>query len=213
MNSLWHINKGATRPYCSVESSKFVVFRGNQLHKMFLHQFFMLPQGGFHIGIHHTLLGKIFLNTVVYHLRIILGTHTCQGSLLRLWNTQTVKGGFDILRYILPFASHLGIRLYIGNNLIHIQLRQIRPPGRQSHVVIYLQSLQAPFQHPLGIMLPSRYIPHHILRQTLLRFVGRMVLIANIIEGTLYIINKGFIFVFHNSYLNSLRLPQPAPDG
>ena len=87
MNSLWHINKGATRPYCSMESSKFVVFRGNQLHKMLLHQLLMLPQGGFHIGIHHTLLGKIFLNTVIYYLRIILSTYTCQRSLLCLWNT------------------------------------------------------------------------------------------------------------------------------
>ena len=213
MNSLWHINKGAARPYSSMKSSKFMVFRRNQLHKMFLHQLLMLSQGSFHISIHHTLLGEIFLNAVIYHLRIILSTYTCQRSLLCLWNTQTVKGGFDILWYILPFASHLSIRLYIGNNFIHIQLRQIRPPGRQSHVVIYLQSLQAPFQHPLGIMLPDRYIPHYIFSKSFLGFIGRIILIANIIEGTLYIINKGFIFVFHNSYLNSLRLPQPAPDG
>ena len=214
MDSLRHIDKGATRPYSTVKSRKFVILWRNQLHKVFLYQILIIPQGSFHIRINHTLLYQIFLNTVIYHLRIILGTYASQGGLLCLWNTQAVKGGFNVLRYILPLAGHLGIRLYIGNDFIHVQLREIRTPGRQPHGVVYLQCLQAAFQHPLRIMLADRNIPYYILGKALLGFVGRVILIADVVQCTLYIINKSLVFCFHLNYLNPPEpLPQPAPCG
>ncbi len=87
MYSLRHINKGTAGPYGTVKGSKFVILWWNQLHKVFLYQILIIPQGCFHIRIYNTLLYQILLDAMVYHLRIILGTYTGQGGLLCLRNS------------------------------------------------------------------------------------------------------------------------------
>ena len=142
-----------------------MVFGRHQGHEIFFDNLLMLPQGRLHIRIDDPLLHQILLNGVVNHLGVILGAHAPQGFLLCLGDAQAVKGILDILRHLLPVPGHLGIRLHVSDNLVHVQLGNIRPPGGQGQTVIHSQGFQAELQHPLRVVLPLGNIPDNLLRK------------------------------------------------
>ena len=106
-----------------------MVLRGNQLHKMLLDHFRIRSvHGRFQVRIDHAHSCHFFSYIVIDQLGIILRTNAGKRLPLCLRDPEALEGVLDILRHILPVSGHLALRLYIGNDIVHLEAVDGRPP-------------------------------------------------------------------------------------
>ena len=115
-----NIYKGAARPNGTMKSCPFMICRRNQCHPIFFYDFLMFMKSSFNICINDTLFNKIFLNTVIYNLRVILSTYTSKRCFFCFRNTKSIKCTLNVIRHFIPIALHINLRFYICINMFHI---------------------------------------------------------------------------------------------
>ena len=128
LDPLGHVDKRTARPYSAVQRHEFMGCRREESHKILAYNIAVLLQRRLHICVDDPLLHKRLLNRVIDHLRIVLRTNACMRRLLRLRNPKPIKCLLDILGHLVPAPCHFSIWLNIGHDMIHIEIRQIRPP-------------------------------------------------------------------------------------
>ena len=136
MNTLRYIDEGTAGPYGIVKGRKFMVIRSDELSEIRFDQFRVFLDCRLEIHVNNALFFQFLLDIVVYHFRIVLGTYTGQGLLLRFRNTKTVEGFPDIFRKILPPGLHVRLRTDVSIDMFHIELRNIRRPGWNIQFII-----------------------------------------------------------------------------
>ena len=148
-----------------------MILRRHKCHEVFFDNILMLTHSSLHIGVDNTLLDHILLNGMIDNLRVVLRADATQRRFLSLRNPQTVKRIFDILRNFFPASRHLGIRLDISDNIIHMEFLKARPPARQLKGIVDRQRVQAKIQHPLRFMLTHRNVADYLLCKSAMGFV------------------------------------------
>ena len=174
-----------------------MVRRRHELHEMSLNDIPVFPQCRFKVRVDDALLHQLFLNTVVYDFRIVLGSYAGQGRLFRLGNPQSVEGVLDVVGHVVPAGFHLRIGPNIGNDVVHMEFADIGTPNRIFQMVKNIQRFQTEIEHPFRFFFFCRNSPDDVFRQAGLGFIG----IGKVLFKVIYIaeIRKRFdrpAFVF-----------------
>ena len=139
IDALGHVDEGAARPDGAVQRRKLVILRRHELHEVLLDQILVFDERRFHIGVDNALLHETFLYAVVDDFRIVLCADTRERRLLRFGDAESIERILDVLGNFLPVSCHLRIRAHVGDDLIHIQLRKIRPPRGKRYLIVRLE--------------------------------------------------------------------------
>ena len=122
LHALRHIHKRASRPYCTMQSRKFVIPRCNKLHEIFSHHVGIFAfHGALNIHVNNALLRHLRAHVMINKLRVILRTHACKRFPFRLWYAQPFKCVLYILWNVLPVVLHFRVWSYICGNIVHIK--------------------------------------------------------------------------------------------
>ena len=179
-----------------------MVARCDELHKILVHHVGVFTlECALHVGVDDTLCSYLVADVVIHELGIVLCTDAGKRFALRLRDTETLKGVFNILWDVLPVVFHVGLGANIGRNVVHIQSLDGRPPVRNRHLVIDLQRLQPELLHPDRIVLFLGELVDDLRRQALLHIV---LFVADVIDAAVNVRNLTF-------FLHSDRLAFSLP--
>ena len=178
-----HIDEGTAGPDRSVQRGELVVRGRYQLHEMIAdHVRVGAVQRTLQVGVNDALLSDFLLDIVIDQLGVVLRTDAGERFALCLRDTQLLKSVLDVFGDIFPVGLHAGVVAHIGDDIVHIQTVDLRPPVRHVGAVIDLEGFQAEFPHPVRVVfLPGNGF-HDLRRQAFVHLVGVSVLIAEIIE-------------------------------
>ena len=158
----------------------------------------MLAQAVLYRKKNDALFLEVFEDRVVDHLRFILGAHPCQELSFGFGYSQFVEGVLDGIRDILPGTFRSFGRFYIVKDIVQVQPRNIRTPGRHRTAEEMFQRLQTEIQHPLRLTLHAGNILDHFPAQALFGlkkvvfFVMKTVLILTNVFQNLRVFAHGF---------------------
>ena len=111
-----------------------MVFRRHERHEIFFDDIFVIADRRFHIRVNDALFDEAFLNGMVNDFGIVLRADTGEGFFLfGFRDAETVKRVFDVFRHFFPVARHLGVRLDIRDDVVHVEVVEARSPRRQCH--------------------------------------------------------------------------------
>ena len=182
-----------------------MVARCDELHKILVHHVGVFTlECALHVGVDDTLCSYLVADVVIHELGIVLCTDAGKRFALRLRDTETLKGVFNILWDVLPVVFHVGLGANIGRNVVHIQSLDGRPPVRNRHLVIDLQRLQPELLHPDRIVLFLGELVDDLRRQALLHTIGIVLFVADVIDAAVNVRNLTF-------FLHSDRLAFSLP--
>src|SRR5258708_12591769 len=157
-DTLWYINEAATTPHRAVQSCELVVGIRDNCAKVLFDQIGVQAQGRIHIGEDNTQFLQVFAYLVINRFTLVLGSHARKELALGLWNTQAIKGIFDLGRDLFPGLTLLLHGFDIVVDIVKVDARQISAPGRHWTFPKMLQAFQAELPHPTGLALHFVYL-------------------------------------------------------
>ena len=205
LHALRNVYERAAGPDRTVQGRKLMIARCDELHKILVHHVCVFAlERTLHVGVDDALCSYLVADVVIHELGIVLCADAGKRFALRLRDTETLKGVFNILRDVLPVVFHVGLGANIGRNVVHIQSLDGRPPVRNRHLVIDLQRLQPELLHPDRIVLFLGELVDDLWRQPLLHAIGIVLFVADVIDAAVNVRNLTF-------FLHSDRLAFSLP--
>ena len=176
MHALRHVHERATGPCGSVEGAELVVFGAHDGAEVLLHQVGVFAHGG--VGVHedHALVGEVLLDGVVNHFGLVLRGHAGdQTAFLGLRDAQSVVGGADVVRQLLPRLGLLVDRLDVVLEVVGVESAQVHAPIGHRLLKERLESAQTHVEHPLRLALVRADVTHDLFIDAALRgLAGRV---------------------------------------
>ena len=200
LHALRNVHERAAGPDRTVQGSKLMVARCDELHKILVHHVGIFAlECALHVGVDDALCSYLVADVVIHELGIVLCADTGERFAFRLRDAETLKGVFNILRDVLPVVFHVGLGANIGRNVVHIQSLDGRPPVRNRHLVIDLQRLQPELLHPDRIVLFLGELVDDLRRQALLHTIGIVLFVADVIDAAVNV--RDLTFFLHSDRL------------
>src|SRR5260364_61955 len=167
VDTLRHVDEGATRPHRRVEGGELVVTERDSAGKMLAEELRLLLERSVSVEEDDTLLAELLVNLVVNHFRLVLGGNAGnQPILLSLRDTQTVVGVLNIGGKVLPGRCLTLLGTHEVLDLVKVNRADVNTPGRHRLALEKFESLETHIEHPLWLMFHSRYATHDILGQS-----------------------------------------------
>src|SRR5574344_1388312 len=205
LHILGNVDKAAAAPHRSVQRRKLMVSRRNKMHEIFLHHSGIRSgKRALHVSIHDALLAHFVLHIVVDKFAVVLCADPCKRLALSVRNAELFKRVLDVLWNVSPLCGHLGLWLHVRDNLLYVEVLDVRPPVRFVYFVEELERLEAKFLHPRGVVLFLADFIHNGFVEPLPDFVKVLVVlfVAEVVPGAVDVRNLClcfFRFVYHQS--------------
>ena len=176
LHALGDVHEGAAGPDGRVERRELVVRRGHDRGEVLPEQVGVLLEPVLDGLEDHPLLLPLLAQRVVYHLRLVLGSHAGENLTLRLRNAELLERVLDLVRDIVPRVFHSILRTDVEVDLVQIELVEIAAPVGHRLRLEDLQSLESEFQHPLRLLFVGRDLSYDLLIEALAGLEDRLVL-------------------------------------
>src|SRR5574344_1897990 len=139
LHILRNVDKAAAAPHRSVQCRKLMVSRRNKMHEIFLHHSGIRSgKRALHVSIHDALLAHFVLHIVVDKFAVVLCADPCKRLALSVRNAELFKRVLDVLWNVSPLCGHLGLWLHVRDNLLYVEVLDVRTPIR---VVYFVEEL------------------------------------------------------------------------
>jgi hypothetical protein len=131
----------------------------------------LLSAGGMIVPKYCLTMSELLLGLVVHDLGLVLGADAPEVVLLGLRNAQLVPRRLDVIGHVIP-GLHLVHRLYVVEDVVEVDLREIGPPRGHRLAPEDVEALVADLAHPVRLALAVRHHVDDLVRQTLLGRLG-----------------------------------------
>src|SRR6266568_1996803 len=152
-NAFWDVDEAATTPHGAVQCRELVVRVRNDRAKVFFDNIRVQAQSCVHIGEDNAELLQVLTHFVVDGFTLVLRGYTGEELALSFWNTQAVKGIFNLERYVFPGLALLLDRLDVIKDIVEVYSRKVGAPGWHWALPKVFKALKAVFTHPTGFAL------------------------------------------------------------
>ena len=168
-----YVDEASAAPNRAVERRELVVAVRDDRAEILAHDVRVLAQAGIHVEKDHALALKVLADAVIHDFGVVLGAHAGQELALGFGNAQAVERVLDVVRNVFPVARLTILRPDVVVDVVEVDARQIGAPGRHRLALELLQRLQPELEHPLGLVLLSGDLAHHVGAQAPRRLVDR----------------------------------------
>ena len=156
VHALRHVDERAARPHRGVERGELVVADRDDGAEVLLEELRLLAQRGVGVEEQDALLLEVLADRVVDDLGLVLGRDAGdEALLLRLGDAELVVGVLDVLGEVVPGRGLLLAGADEVLDVLEVDARQVRAPGRHRLAVEELEALQAQVEHPLRLVSSS----------------------------------------------------------
>ena len=158
------VDEGSPGPDRRVERGELVVGRGNDRPEVLAEELGVVLEPVLDRVEDHPLGLPLLLERVVDHLGVVLGAHAGQDLPFGLGDAEPLEGLLDAVGHVVPGTLHLLLRLDVEVGLVQrlLKLGEVASPLGHRLRLVDPESLQAALEHPFGLVLARRNLPHDV---------------------------------------------------
>jgi hypothetical protein len=169
LDALGHVDERAARPDRAVECRELVVLGRDDRAEPLLDDVVVFLERLVHAHEHDADVGQLLADAVVDDLAVVLRAHAGQELALRFGDAETLEGGLDLVRDVVPRLLFALRRLAVVDDLVEVDPVEAVGPGRHGPLQEVLVGAEAELEHPVRLFLEAADLFHRVARQAALR--------------------------------------------